>query len=209
MFKNIFKKKGHKLAPLSYQDKEIFAMLDTGDIAIDCGANIGMVTEQMAARGATVFAFEPNPHAFLVLQERFTANSNVHCLNQGVLDREGELPLYFHENSDEDEVKWSVGSSFVSTKGNIKKDKSVVVKIIDIVEFIAELSQKVKILKLDVEGVEIEILNKLIDTGVLDKVGLVLVETHEEKMPELKEKTEKLREKIRVKGIQNINLNWI
>lgn len=209
MFKNIFKRKKSESSVLSYQSKKVFDILNSGDIAIDCGANVGKVTEQMAAKGATVYAFEPNPYAFEVLQKKFADNPDIHCFNQGVLDKESELPLYLHEHSDEDELKWSTGSSFISSKGNIRKDKSVVVKVIDIVDFITTLPGRVKILKLDVEGVEIEILNKLIDTGITDKIDLILAETHEDKMPELKDKTEELKKKIQVKDIQNINLNWI
>src|SRR5215213_9742927 len=35
--------------------------LKPGDLAIDCGANVGEITARMRASGATVYAFEPNP----------------------------------------------------------------------------------------------------------------------------------------------------
>ena len=49
----------------------IFHALKKGEIAIDCGVNIGHYTEVMARKGATVHAFKPNPHAFKVLKEKF------------------------------------------------------------------------------------------------------------------------------------------
>src|SRR3546814_19939216 len=41
--------------------------LRPGDIAIDCGANVGRFTRPIAEGGATVHAFEPNPDAFAEL----------------------------------------------------------------------------------------------------------------------------------------------
>ncbi|MFM7443241.1 MAG: FkbM family methyltransferase, partial [Tabrizicola sp.] len=39
----------------------IAAMLRPGDVAVDCGANRGDVTAVLAASGAVVHAFEPDP----------------------------------------------------------------------------------------------------------------------------------------------------
>ena len=43
--------------------------LGRGDLAIDCGANVGHVTAALARTGAEVHAFEPNPQAFSALVE--------------------------------------------------------------------------------------------------------------------------------------------
>ncbi len=212
MIKNIINKlfrNNNKKAVLSYRSEEIFKKISVDDIAIDCGANIGNVTEKMAEKGATVYAFEPNPYAFNLLKEKFANHPNVHCYNQGVWDKEGEMPLYLHEHSDEDEIKWSTGSSLVSSKKNIRTDKFVLVKIIDIAQFIESLATPIKLLKLDVEGVEVEIINKLIDEKIYKKINHIVVETHENKMPELKEKTNLLRKRIKQEKINNIDLNWI
>ena len=90
-----------------------------GDIAIDCGANLGDVTVPLAANGATVHAFEPNPHAFRVLQKRTARFPNVHCYNQGVLDRPDKLRLYLHKRAAGNQVKWANGSSLLAFKANV------------------------------------------------------------------------------------------
>ena len=46
---------------ISQKDTCIFDEIRSGDIAIDCGANVGLVTEEMSRRGAIVHAFEPIP----------------------------------------------------------------------------------------------------------------------------------------------------
>lgn len=45
--------------------------LKTGDVCIDCGANVGYVTEKMTRKGCVVYAFEPNPYAYKILENKF------------------------------------------------------------------------------------------------------------------------------------------
>lgn len=188
---------------------EAFYEVTEGDLCIDCGANVGNVTSLMAAKGAEVYSFEPNPFAFDVLKKRFKDNPRVHCINKGVWDRNDKISLYFHEKSNEDEVKWSTGSSILSCKKNISTNKSIDIDVIDLIEFIKNLDRKVAVLKIDVEGAEIEILEKIISEKLYLNIGSILVETHDHKIPELKAKTDHVRETILKKGIKNISLDWI
>src|SRR5688572_27536783 len=91
--------------------REILRDLKEGDIYIDCGANIGQEIELVADNGVEVYAFEPNPHPFKILQERFGKYPNVHLYQQAVLDKNSKLKLYMHEQSNEDQLLWSIGSS--------------------------------------------------------------------------------------------------
>jgi FkbM family methyltransferase len=183
--------------------------LGPSDVAIDCGANVGEVTALLSAAGATVYAFEPNPHAFAKLARRFAGQPNVHCIQQGVLDRHDRMRLYLHKQAARDEVKWSTGSSLLAEKSNVDRERSVEVEVIDLSEFIERLGRPVTLLKLDVEGVECRILRKLIDTGVSEKITHILVETHDAKMPELKAETDALRAAIAERGLRNIRLDWV
>jgi len=183
--------------------------LGPGDVAIDLGANVGIITAILSSKGATVFAFEPNPYAFQMLKQRFTNNNKVHCIQKGVLDHRDVLPLYLHENSEDNPVLWSVGSSLLNFKGNIKKDQFIEVDVIDLVEFIEGLRTEVKLIKMDVEGVECPILKKLINSPIFNKVENIIVETHDRKIPELKPETDDLRRMIAEKEIKKIRLDWI
>jgi hypothetical protein len=118
------------------------------------------------------------------------------------------MKLYLHENSDEDEVLWSTGSSLLDFKGNVLREKNVEVEIIDLCEFIESLNHRIRILKIDIEGVECRVLAKMIGTGVIERVDHVFVETHDHKIPELKAETHAIRELIKKRGIKNINLDW-
>lgn len=183
--------------------------LQACDIAIDCGANVGNITARIAATQAEVFTFEPNPYAFSVLKKRFEKNQNVHCFNQGVHDHNGTMRLYLHENADQNQIYWSTGSSFLEYKGNVRKESSVEVDVIDLVEFVANLKREIKLIKMDVEGVECPIIQKMINTGIIHRIEMLLVETHDAKVPQLKKETDALRNRIAKEGLTNINLNWI
>lgn len=188
------------LASLSFTEDEI---------AIDCGANLGDVTVPLAEKGAKVYAFEPNPYAFSELKRRTSKFPRVRCFNQGVLDRRDRLKLYLHQNASQNQMKWANGSSLLACKGNVDRNSSVEVEVIDLSEFIATLEGPIKLLKLDVEGVECAIINRLIDTGMTKRIAHILVETHDDKIPELRAETDALRKRIFAEGLTNIDLDWI
>ena len=209
MIRNLFKKLIRKKTPEERARQQLFAVnLNKNDIAIDCGANVGTITHHLSRSGATVYAFEPNPYAFQKLKERFSDNQNVICIQNGVLDKNKTGKLYFHEFSDKNEVLWSTGSSLVDFKENILKGKYIEIPVIDLAEFIKSLDSRVKLLKIDVEGVECSIINKLINTGIIDIIEYIFVETHDHKIPRLKAETDKLRKIIKQRKIKNINLDW-
>ena len=183
--------------------------LKPGDIAIDCGANVGHVTAILARSGATVYAFEPNPHAFEVLQKRFASTPGVVCLRKGVLDEAGSMKLYLHQNAGQDQVYWSQGGSLLDFKGNVNRETFVEVEIVDLADFILNLGRPVRVLKMDVEGVECRILKRLILLGLAERIEHIFVETHEQKIPQLRPEVEELRDLIAARGLKNIDLNWL
>jgi FkbM family methyltransferase len=197
------------LAPKQQAWQEFLSLrMHEGDIAVDCGANVGKITQFLAREKATVYAFEPNPYAFQVLQEHFKDAPNVHCLQKGVWDCYGVLPLYLHKNAHKDQVHWSTGSSLLACKQNVTKDGYIDIEVIDLAEFIQSLKARVKVLKLDVEGAECRILWKLIRDNTLELIDHVFVETHDHKIPELQWDTNELRQYIRDNRLKNINLYW-
>ena len=62
---------------------------------------------------------------------------------------------------------------------------------------------------MDIEGAEVEVLEKLIESGAIAKVRLALVETHDHKIPELREATDRLRATIDERGLSHIRLDWV
>jgi len=178
-------------------------------MAIDCGANVGIITAKLARTGARVYAFEPNPFAFEKLREKVKSFKNVTTINKGVWDRNTTMPLYFHQMADGDDAFWSFGSSIVKEKVNVDSERYVDVEIIDLTEFIEQLGKNIDLLKIDIEGAECELLEKFILKGLHHKVKTTLVEVHDSKIEGQKEKTDRIRDMIKKNNIKNINLNWL
>lgn len=195
--------------PMRYRERLAEFRLGPADIAIDCGANVGNVTEHLAAGGATVHAFEPNPYAFAQLAERFAGRDNVHCYQQAVLDHAGQIRLYLHIHAAENQVGWSQGSSLLATKSNVNPDTFAEVTAVDLAEFILGLGQTVRVVKMDIEGVEGCVIRRLLDSGAIAQIGHLLVETHDGRIPELRAETDALRDRIDREGRTNIRLDWV
>ncbi|MDZ4095744.1 MAG: FkbM family methyltransferase [Paracoccaceae bacterium] len=186
-----------------------FHALKPGDIAIDCGANLGAITRILAATGAEVHAFEPNPDAFAVLSEVTAGMPNVHRHQKAVLDTPGRLTLHLHVNYARNPERFSSGSSLIGEKRNVDATRGVEVEVVDLVSFIAALDRPVKLLKIDIEGAEYAILHALLDHGVIDRVEKIFVETHAHAIPSLRQTDAALRARIAKMGLdEKIDLTW-
>jgi len=73
-------------------------------------------------------------------------------------------------------VEASIGSTFVRSKPDVGSD-GVDVEVVDLVEFVRTFD-RVRLLKIDVEGYEVELVPSLIESGALDCVDRVFVENH-------------------------------
>jgi FkbM family methyltransferase len=194
---------------VSFPEIELFVPCGPDDIIIDAGANVGDITSRCARTGATVHAFEPNPHCYALLTKRFSYMPNVKLHNAGVMDRSCSLVLESGKPYDDYDVfDTSLSSSFFSTKtGELDQME---VDCIDLAAFIKALGKPVALLKMDIEASEIPVLNHLIDTSVIDLVGIVIVETHERLSPEIARQTAELRHRIAHAELeQRVRLDWI
>ena len=189
--------------------RPLLAKIGEGSIIIDCGANVGDITNQFAKTGATVYSFEPDPAAFARLEKRFKGVSNVTLYQKAVWIEETQIPFYFHEARSGDELELTVSSSVVSNKSNVSDTNKVMVHAIDLVAFIESLNAPIALMKIDVEGAEIEILNHILEKETYKKFDLAVVETHETKIPGHVEEVAKINAILKAKGVENIKLNWI
>ncbi len=182
--------------------------LGPDDVAIDCGANVGLFTTMLARTGARVYAFEPNPAAYAALVANTKEFPNVTPIHAAVTAVSGPVRLYLHRWAEEDPLFWSTGSSIVGAKRNISAQNATVVDGISLADFIREIGGRVAILKLDVEGAEVEILNRLLDEGLHEAIGEAFVEVHDRKVPELAEPTRRLGERLRELDATQFRLDW-
>jgi len=182
----------------------------SGDVVIDCGASVGEVTAYFCSRGAEVYAFEPNKYAFDTLKRRFQNNPNVYCVQKGVSSpaQAGPAKLYLHEHAESDQIKYSTGSSIKIDKVNINVQNYLEIQLLDLCLFINILNRPIKVLKIDIEGAEMELVDSLIEQKIAHNIDHILVETHEKKIPSLKKPLELLKKKIKREGLTNIDLTW-
>lgn len=162
---------------------------------IDCGANVGLYTAVMARSGATVHAFEPDPVAFATLERKFANTANVTLHNAAASDHDGHAKLYFHADRATDPVALSQSSSLDARKTNVDEQSYSEVALVDFAAFVGQVG-RVKLLKMDVEGHEIEIINHLIDQDRVSGIEQAFVELHDLKNPALKPATDALRRRI-------------
>ena len=167
--------------------------LTTEDVVIDCGANLGEYTRKLAANGATVHAFEPDPYTFSRLLENTSDLPNVICHERAVGVGEGKVRLYRTPDFDEKPDAASISSSVFSDKLNVAADNFVEVEQIDLVCFIHNLGCRIAILKIDIEGAEVPLLEHMLQTRSLDSLDLVVAETHETRIRALAGRTANLR----------------
>jgi FkbM family methyltransferase len=160
-------------------DRGGFYRPKTGDTNFDFGANIGMfaIYLQWIARGVTVHCFEPGIDTFQQLQRNIEINrlgDSVHAYNCAIADREGTALLGGGQ---------SLVRALVTGDEAASRCAGEPVRTIDMncALEMAGVSQ-VDLLKIDVEGSEVEIV-KGADPVALQKVRRVAAEIHDNVRP--------------------------
>lgn len=176
------------------------------DICIDCGANQGVYTARFSECGATVHAFEPDPWSYAQLAPRFAAAPNVTTLNKAVGTQEGRIGFYRNRDFGAAPEAYSLASSTIERPGVAQE--RIEVPVIDFPAYLRGLDRDVAILKMDIEGAEVAILEALMESGLIARIRHVFVETHELQYPDLLERTWRLRGRSRDYPGVEINLDW-
>ena len=177
--------------------------LSKNDVVIDIGANVGMVSESLARRGPRVISFEPNTAAFAKLKlvaERF---DNIEAHNVAVGSENRKVKLFLHKESNSKKDDLTQASSLLRNKPNVSNELFEEIQEIDFAEFLKSLNTYIELIKIDIEGYEIELLNHLLDKRLLNTIHNIYVETHERKFTDLVAPTEALKERIISEGYQN------
>lgn len=191
----------------------VAAMLRPGDLALDLGANMGVVTDILARTGADVVAFEPDPWAFGKLTERFAATPNVTLVNAAVGIGTGTVRLMRAQNFDDNPHGASVKSTILDGGRQIDAANAVDVPLVDFPAFLAEkLASRPEIafIKMDIEGAELDILEALDQGGHFDRIRVLVAETHERKFRDLRPRFRALRKTFAGKYDANrVSLDWI
>ena len=195
------------------QDTFSLVLADTGpgDLCIDLGANVGDVTRRMAATGADVISFEPDPAAFAALQAATAGMANVTLHPKAAGAQAETLMLRRSANwSADDPTQHTEMSSLVRTDAKMDDANAVPVEVVDIIAFLEALGRDIRILKMDIEGAEWAILERLIAQPLLARIDCIFVETHERVDPARHVPLfERLQDHAETLERPYINLYWI
>jgi FkbM family methyltransferase len=125
-----------------------------GDVALDCGANVGAFTRRALDAGASkVLAIEPTPELVECLRRTFANDARVIIVPKGVWDKEGSMKLSIVPGLSE-------GNSFV-LHPEIKDGPSVPLTTID---HLSAGLPRVDFIKMDIEGAERNAIRGAVET---------------------------------------------
>jgi FkbM family methyltransferase len=139
---------------LAEQERKIYGdgeqAVRTGDVVVDCGANVGVFTRAALAAGArTVVAIEPAPENILCLRrnfEREIASGAVILIEKGVWDKDDMLTLRVDPHN-------SAADSFVIHREDAHEGARAPLTTLD--KIVRELKlERVDFIKMDIEGAE-------------------------------------------------------
>ncbi len=195
--------------------------LTPDDIAIDCGANVGKFTVKMAESGARVLAYEPDENLMPRLNKLSDQYPNLTVYNSAVGVASGTVKLFRSPYYDSNPISESIKNTIVptaktrSTDGGWREmdDKNFSeVELVNLIELLQNLIRengKVSLLKLDVEGAELEILEEMLRLDLFDNIDFTVAEMHGFRIPETKARIAALKKGIRQKWpIERVNFDW-
>jgi FkbM family methyltransferase len=167
---------GHELA-LLFLVEEIFlensydvGPLSASPVIIDCGANIGLASLYFAIRypGARITAYEPEPAAFALLEKNTAKLAGVVCKNVALGKADGLIEFYV--------VASIPGELRVSgLRERLPSGESIAVEC---VRLSSVLPPHVDLLKMDVEGMEWDVLDDLEAANALGSIDHLVIEYH-------------------------------
>ena len=163
----------------------------SGDLVLDVGAYRGDFTAYARERGAEVTAVEPVGEFASALARRFAGDSGVTILPVALGDHEGVMTLLVAED----------GSS-----AWVKGDRAEEVDLVDVAAVVGE--RQVKLLKMNAEGAEFEVLERLIETAHIDHIDQLLVQFHRF-VPGSRSRRSRIRRQLRRTHKCSLNVPWV
>jgi FkbM family methyltransferase len=159
------------------------------NIYVDCGAhkaefvkNFPLLCEKNQYNKVfEIFAFEPLP----ILQKYFNNLSNVSFSNKAIWISDGEYDFY----EDFKRKKWGSTLIWEKTSGSFVKDRPLKVQCIDFSKWIIDNFSKDDfiIVKIDIEGAEYKVLDKMMADKSIEYINELYVEWHWDRMGMSKE----------------------
>lgn len=204
-----YRKKKRRMGARAHERfAKIAAQLTPDDIAIDLGANVGEITTELARTGAIVHAFEPEPETFKLLQSNLQSYPNVTLHNSAVSGRDGTASLILPASFSDIPRSASKAASIAHDRYRNDEVAAVEVRTTDFGQFLNAIEGRVRLIKMDVEGAEWDVLQAISDAGAMDKFDLMFVETHERLDPAVLPVVRQQQELAAKRQHPYVNLYW-
>ncbi|MGB5870838.1 MAG: FkbM family methyltransferase [Albidovulum sp.] len=198
-----------RMAPRSLAEFEArLARLGPSDICLDLGANIGTISARLAATGALVHAYEPDPETFARLQENTRHLPNVVLHPKAVGQADGTVFLRRIKGFSADPSRHSLGSSVVFDDPAQFDDAPVAVEQVGFRRLLASFTGRIALIKMDIEGAEFDILNDIMDGTLPGNFDALYVETHENAAPARRAEIFRHRASAQRREHPHIDLFW-
>ena len=153
---------------------------ETANTIVDLGANIGLSALFFLKKypNAHIIAVEPDTVNFEFMKKNLEDYSNhVALLQAAIWPSDGEVSLVEHDESNEGLGAWGYRTE------TLTEGAEASVSAISIPTLMNQFSMDfIDILKVDIEGAEYELFEKDYESW-LDKVGLIIIETHDRFKP--------------------------
>ena len=176
---------------------------------IDLGANVGDYTRMMASVAKRVIAFEPDPWTLEVLQANVADLENVSIEKAAAGTREGRVLLYRHVRFEDNPILYSESSSLIANKINVSEEGAVEVRQIDFIGYLERLNEDIGVIKVDIEGAEVDLLEALLDRpDIMKRIDYIFVETHESRISDHELRVKLLQDRVQEIQRPRINLHW-
>jgi FkbM family methyltransferase len=148
-----------------------FAAESASPVILDCGANLGMATLFFKSLfpASQIQCFEPDPTTFALLERNLSANrlTGITSHNLALWNEDTEVPFFCDPAAP--------GNLLMSTNANRAKGLRTMVAARRLSAYI---EGQIDLLKLDVEGAELRVLQELADSGTISRIRQMIIEYH-------------------------------
>ncbi|HWA17068.1 MAG TPA: FkbM family methyltransferase [Gemmatimonadales bacterium] len=183
-------------------------VLQPGDTVVDVGAHIGyfsVLAGRIVGPEGKVFAFEPEPGNYRRLRDHLAQNglSQVQSFNVAVGSAPGTAEMYFNSDNDGGHAFWDVAEHQLCERTR-EEGKRISAEVVALDHVLAGLlpGQGPKLIKIDAEGMEYEILKGALRTILGHEVPFVICEINRFALERMGSSEMQLRGFMRLIGYQ-------
>ncbi len=149
-------------------------------VIFDLGANNGSVAMEYKEifQNSMIYCFEPFPEMFKILSENTATHKEVNVFKKAISDKSGKRTFYINESVDTNSLLESQPTGMRSDV-QVKNRSKIEVETTSLDEFCGENSiPQIDILKMDIQGSELDALKGAAQLIKSKKVGLIYTEIY-------------------------------